>query len=308
MKNKSLMALATVGMVLAYGLTFLFSKVALQSATPFVILSLRFFFAVVTMLILHKLNIVHIELNILTKRDLGWLIMVAIPYPVLAMSLEMLGLQFSTSAMGGIIVALMPVMTSLLGILILKERPRLIQWLFILCSVVGVLMNALGTGFSVGAGGLIGILLFLIADTCGSLNTVLSRYSARHFSSVTISFVAVCCGTVAFTLIAVVQGIMGGNLAASYLAAFQSLPALGSILYLGIIASGTGFLCLNYMLANMTAMKVSIICNMTSVVGIAAGVLILHEPLYLYQVIGALFILAGVIGINVLDSMNAANK
>jgi len=306
MKNKTMLTyLAALGMVLAYGLTFIFSKIALQTASTFVILSLRFLFAVITMLILHACKIINLDLGRVDRKGLGQLMLIALPYPVFSFSFEMLGLQYSTAAMGGIIVALMPVMTSLLGIVILREKPRAIQWLFILCSVAGVLFNALGTGFSVGAGGLIGILCFLIADASGSLNTVLSRRSSRRFSSVTISFIMACCGAAAFTAIAVVQGIAGGDLLQRYAAAFTSLPALGSILYLGIVASGLGFLCLNYMLANMTAMKVAVMCNASSIVGIIAGVVLLHEPLFGYQIIGAVFILAGVVGINILDSRQA---
>ncbi len=291
--------LAAAGMVFAFGLTFLFSKIAMDYVPMYVVLSLRFSTSVLTLLAMHALRLIKLDLHTLTRRDVRELLLVALPYPVLSFSFEMLGIQYASTAQGGIMVALMPVMTALFGVMILKERPRVVQWLFVFCSVGGVLIKALGASGSDDTGSLIGILFFLIANSCGSLSTVLSRRASRHCSPFTISFFMACCGAVAFTLIAVVQGLASGTLLQGYAAAFTNPAALGSLAYLGIVASGFGFLCLNYMMATLPAVRAGIFGNVAAIVSIIAGVLILHEPLHGYQVLGAVFILVGVVGTNV---------
>ena len=294
--DKVLPYIAAMGMVMALGLTFLFSKVALDGgATSMVILSLRFSFAAITLWILKLLKLIQINLK---GRDIRELLILALPYPIMGFTFEMMGLQYASTAQGGIMVSLLPVMASILGVFILREKPRIWQWMFVFCSVIGVLINTLGARNQGDTGNLLGAILFLIANFGGALNNVLSRKASRRFRPVEISFVMACCGAVVFTAVAVIQGLLQGQLAAYYAGAFSSWPVFGSIFYLGVAASGLGFFCMNYTLSRLSTVKASVFTNLAAVVSILAGVVFLHEPLHSYQIFSAIFILAGVIGTN----------
>jgi len=73
---------------------------------------------------------------------------------------------------------------------------------------------------------------------------------------------------------------------------------LVAILYLGVFSSlGTSFLS-NYALSKIEASKMSVFNNLATLITIFAGVMILHETLQYFHIIGAAIIIIGVIGTN----------
>ncbi|MNI71557.1 EamA-like transporter family protein [compost metagenome] len=54
----------------------------------------------------------------------------------------------------------------------------------------------------------------------------------------------------------------------------------------------------SYALTHLEASKMSVFSNLSTLVSIAGGAWILHEPVSGYHIIGALLIIAGVLGTN----------
>jgi len=81
-----------------------------------------------------------------------------------------------------------------------------------------------------------------------------------------------------------------------YFKNLQHIELLVPILYLGIIASVGGFFLVNFALSKLPAHVTSIYANLSTIVAIAAGALLLSEQLYIYHYIGSLMILVGVYG------------
>jgi len=189
----------------------------------------------------------------------------------------------------------------------LKERPSVIQKLFILVSVLGVIFIIIMSGSLKLQGHFMGSIALIIAVLAGSVFSVLSRKLSKDFSSIEITFVMIVFGAVFFNLIAVIKGIMEKDLYNQYITPMTSLNGVVAVLYLGIVASIIAFFMQNYMLSKLQATNTSVFTNLTTIISIAAGTLIRHESFYWYQLVGGILIILGVWGTNFFNAEPVKN-
>ena len=71
------------------------------------------------------------------------------------------------------------------------------------------------------------------------------------------------------------------------------------MVYLGILSSGVAYGLLNFANSHLTVTETSLFSNVTTVVSVLAGVVLLKEPFSLWQVLGVVLILACVFAANV---------
>ena len=74
------------------------------------------------------------------------------------------------------------------------------------------------------------------------------------------------------------------------------------MLFLGILSSLLTAYLSNYALSQLEAAKVSIFNNLSAFITVAAGVLILHETIDWYHLLGGVLVIGGVIGGNVVKN------
>jgi len=67
---------------------------------------------------------------------------------------------------------------------------------------------------------------------------------------------------------------------------------------LSVISSVLAFMLLNYSFIAVSAGRIAIFANITTVISIIAGVFILKESFTIYQAVGSAIIIAGVYGVN----------
>jgi len=80
----------------------------------------------------------------------------------------------------------------------------------------------------------------------------------------------------------------------SFFELFRPSPLWIPLLYLGILSSVATFFLLNYMLGRMEAIRTAVYANLTSVISVTAGVLMLGEGFRWYQMAGTALVLLGV--------------
>ncbi len=90
-----------------------------------------------------------------------------------------------------------------------------------------------------------------------------------------------------------VNGIM-----IQYIMPFKSLSYSIGILYLGLFASVVASFSSTYALKHLTAPQFSVFSNLSTLISIIAGAVILKEPLSMTHYVGIFLILIGVIGTN----------
>lgn len=289
MKTSTLATLASLAGYSIFGFSFLFSKLALDLTTPFVLLSVRFLtaFLVLNLLLLTG----RVKLSLKGKPVLPLLLM-GLVQPVIYFICEAFGISMTSSSFSGIMIGLVPVAGLIFGVLFLKEKCTLFQVICTLCSVVGV---ALTTSGGMGDFSLPGFLLLLSAVTSGALFTVLSRSIADRFSAFERTYVMFALGSAVFTAIAVVES--RGHFSA--LTAPLSSPLFWvAVLYLAVVSSVCAFLLINFSLNHISAGQSLIFSNFTTVISVLAGIFLMGDAFSPVQLVGIAIITASVFGVS----------
>ena len=294
MKNTS--ARETLHMLMAFtgnaifGFSFLFSKLALEIAEPFVLLSVRFLVAFALMNLVRFLKLQPFDLR---GKPLKPLIILGLLQPVAYFICESYGIKYTSSSISGIMIALIPIAGVVLGVLILKERPTKLQVVFSLISVLGVIIMT--TSGKIGTVQSKGILFLLGAVFTGSMFTVQSRSIADRFTAFERTYVMFGVGTAVFSVLAYLRTGTDWNL---WLRPLKSGGFWLSIGYLSCISSVGAFLLLNKALDVLDVARSLVFANVTTVISVLAGVLILKEHFSPMQAVGIVMVIAGVYCVN----------
>ncbi|MFE4573511.1 DMT family transporter [Paenibacillus chitinolyticus] len=285
--------LAAVLYALIIGFSFIFVKTALVSTGPFDLLAHRFTISLAALLVFLALG--RTRLNI-RKRDYLAILPMAVLYPVLFFAFQTFGLVQASASEAGIIQAAAPVFTMMLASIVLKERTGLRQNLFIALSVAGgVYIFAMkGLDFRTMNGA--GLFLILLSALSSAGYSVLARKLSRNYTPLDLTFVSLLFGFIAFNGFAVIRRTVQGTLPL-YFEPFGDLSFTISVLFLGVLSSLASSFLSNYALSKMEAFKISIFSQLATIVTMAAGVIILHEKLAYFHLIGATLMIAGVVGV-----------
>ncbi|MFE0555866.1 DMT family transporter [Paenibacillus sp. NPDC058910] len=278
------------------GLSFLFTKIALEFAEPLDTLTFRFAasFAVMSIPVL----LGRFRLNYRGKKIYKVLLLATL-YPLAFFTLQSYGLQHATSSEGGILFAFTPVLTVLLAFLFLKETTTLLQKLSICLSVSGVLLIFIMKGSGIDWFNMTGIVLLFVSCLAVAGYNVLARTLLKSFSPAEITYVMLGIAFLCFLSVSLVGHAAAGTLDQLF-SPLTSGKFVVAILYLGILSTLVTALSSNYALSRIEASKMSVFSNLSTIVSIAAGALLLGEEVRMYHIFGSALIIAGVMGTNLL--------
>lgn len=286
--------LATIYAVIM-GLSFLFVKISLNYSDPLNILAHRFSFAFIFLLIL-KLS-KKVDINV-SSSDFKSLLPISILYPTLFFTFQTFGLLNMSSSEAGIILATVPVFTLILAKIFLKEESTMLQKLFVILSVLGVIYIMLNKGASSSSTNIKGIIFMILAAISLASYNVVARIKTKSFKTIDITYIMTFVGFIVFNIIAIINNSVNGDFN-NYINPLKNFNYIIAILYLGILSSVITSLLSNYVLSKIDASKMSVFANLGTVITIFAGVIILKEDLFYYHIIGTIMIVAGVIGTNI---------
>ncbi len=290
--NRYLPYLAGLGVAMAWGLSFLFTKGALDYLEPFHLLGLRFAAALVAMSALRLASVIKIKM---ITNDYLRLLPLAIIQPLLYFSAETTGVLLTSASYSAMMIASIPIVVAILGSLLLREYPNRLQLLFIIASVVGVIFIIMMDNQSITGVNPLGTLALIVAVASAAFYIIYSRKASAHFSPLQTTWVMMVVGALAFNLVALIQHLLDGKVSL-YL---QPLTVLWpTIIYLGVASSVGAFFLYNYLLSKVTASQASVFANLITVIAIAGGVIFRGETLTWYHIMGTTAILAGVWGTN----------
>lgn len=288
-KEKSHMLMALAGNSI-FGFSFLFSKLALNVAEPFVLLAIRFLGAFALMTVLRFLKIMQCDLK---GKDLRPLILLGLLQPVIYFICESYGIKYTASSFAGIIIALCPIAGIFLGTVILRERPSGLQIFFCVLSVAGVIVMTVLNG--VEGFRWKGFFFLLGAVFSGSMFSVYSRRISDRFTAVERTYVMFGVGTVVFAVLAILRV---GTQWELWLRPMRSGSFWMGIVYLSFASSVGAFLLLNKALDVLDVARSLVFANVTTVISVLAGVLLLKEQFSPLQAVGIGMVLVGVYGAN----------
>ena len=285
--------LAALGYTIIIGFVFIFIKIALQTSDPLNILAHRFSLSFPFLYAIKKLGLIKISL---TKKDYFKLFPLALFFPLLFFGFQHYSLLYISVSEGGIIQATVPFFTLLLATIFLKEYPTKVMFAFLCLCVFGVIYILIHSNTQASASTL-GIILMLLSTLANSAYNVLARKMSKTYSPINLTYAMLTIGMLGFNFLSLVDYIHRDRLK-DYFIPFLTPSFLLSILYLSLFSSVLTAILSTYTLSQIEASKMSVFANLATLITIFSGILIFDESLQLYHLIGACFILVGVIGTN----------
>lgn len=297
MKNNRVALLAVAMGNVIFGFSFLFSKIALEVTIPTVLIAIRFVTAFIV------LNILVLVGRTLKKQDGSNLIefslkgkpvkevlLLALFQPVIYFFCETYGIAYTSSAFSGTMIAVIPMMSIVFDVIIMKTKVSKRQIACAGLSLVGVAITTVGA--SEMSTSMIGFLFLVGAVTAASLFYILSRKSGAYYNPFERTYVMFAVGSISYLIIAGIQCF--GQYEEYVLGALAEPKFLIAVCYLAVLSSVVAFTLLNYGASKVPVSQASIFANLTTVISIVAGVVILKESFTIQQVIGATIIIGSV--------------
>ena len=154
MQEKKKRTLSLVFALLAaviFGMSFMFSKLALEVAKPTVLLAFRFITAFAAMSLVIGVNALVGKLRgrplfafSLKGKPIGSLILLGLIQPVLYFFCENYGILYTSSAVAGTIIAVVPIACILMDVLVLHEKVTRRQVVCAVLCIIGVAFIYMG--------------------------------------------------------------------------------------------------------------------------------------------------------------------
>ena len=281
-----------------FGFSFLSIKVALEHCSPYVLLSCRFLVALAFFSLFFMFGSARVSF-----RGKPWklLLLLGIFQPVLYFMGETYGVLYTNVTFSGVMIALIPIVSLWASALVLREAPTLRQSIFCCVSVLGVILLTIGT--SSGSNQLRGVFLLLLAVFSDVAFHLLTRKLSVAFTAFERTFVMFLMGFgVFFTMM---LGETHGDLR-PFLSALINPALTLPILYLGIASSVAAFFLINYANTILPVTRTVVFINVTTLVSVFAGVVILKEQLSALGFAAAGMIILGVWGVQRYADKDAA--
>ena len=175
MGNKSkLVYLGALSYSLITGLSFVFTKIALEFTNPFNILGHRFLFAFIAVVLI---LVIKGKLSYFNRENFKDILVLGLVYPLLFFGFQTFGLKDVDSSLGGILLSIAPIFTLILARIFLKDKPSKHQVFFVIMAVFGVVFIFFNV-MKDSAGqksNLLGILLLLITTICFSSYSIMAK-------------------------------------------------------------------------------------------------------------------------------------
>ena len=275
-------ALALGVTVLAWGMSYVWTKVVLVAMGPFTLVFVRFFLA--SLLFALAFAVSGRGLARLSAADHLRMCLLALLQPVGHFAFETCGLLYTSASAAALIVAAIPLAVLGLSAACGRERAGVGEIARILASAGGVGLIVLGgPGVEAGEGTLPGNLLMLGAVVSTAGYVVLGGALTRRFDALTVTFMQLAWGA-AFFLPASLWEIAATGWPR------LSGQAVWALTALTVLASFGAFVSYNYVLARLSAARAALWLNAVPVVTVVAAWIWLGERLGAAQLLGGLVV------------------
>jgi len=291
-------AKATLAAVIAnllIGFSFYFTVISLRFASVIDTLFMRFAIGFFIFLILKFAGIIKFSFQI---SDFKRILPISILYPCMFFGFQALGLSHATSVECGIISAFSPIFTVILAMIFLGENPNFRQWLCIIASIAGIFI-VFGVQFMQENAEFhaLGIIFMIVSIFAISANRVALRAIARKFSLSAITFNALFIGFLFFGICSFLTHA-NSNSFPEFLALFKNGKFLFATTYLAVFGNILTLYLFPYSLRTLEAFKVGILNNLSIIITVFVGILLLNEAFYPHYIVGSVIIILSVIFLN----------
>lgn len=207
--------------------------------------------------------------------------------------LILMGLNYVSGAVGGVIIGASPVVTSLLSALLIRDVPLRAVWAGALLSFSGVGLVSVAGFQSAGEHPLLGSMLVFLGVVSWALYSIGSRAIMERVSALTVNWTTLLVATVLqLPLLWTDHKVMNAGIGS------VTTPDWLALGYLIVFATAVAQQAWLFGVKGVGPSRASVLGNLTPVAAIGLSVLILGESIGLIEMIGIALILAGVWVVN----------
>ena len=216
----------------------------------------------------------------------AWFIAAQTGFFLLAQTTLFIGLTMTSAGRAAILFNMQPFFTLLLlPLLVPTERLTVRRWLGTIVAFAGVALVLAERGTD--GGSLLGDFLCLVSALGWTGNVILNKRMPRDVNPVAVIFWGAVGAVPVFALLTL--------LLESNAAWRPGVAAIASVLYLGMVAAGLGFVLVVWLINTYSASRVNVFVFLSPVFGVLIGWILLGEPIGAMQAAGAAAVAAGIL-------------
>ena len=271
--------------MLFWGLTFVFYKIAFESFRPVTVILLRLFISVPFIFISAKVlkKFRHVE-----KKDLAYVILLALFEPFLYFMGESYGLTYVSPTIAAVIVAIIPLLVPIAAYIAFREKLTLLNIFGLILSFLGVLMVILATNEEWGAT-IRGVFLMFLSVISAVAVAILIKKLTFKYNGFTITAYQNFFGIFLFLPFFFLWDFK------TFLNTSPTLNSLLALTYLGVFGSSITFILFARGIRELGASKANIFANLIPVFAATFSFLVLKEEMPVQKIIGILIVIAGLV-------------
>ena len=281
--------LCALGCETLYGLSFIFTKKAVESASAFALLGWRFAIAFCVFSLCVASGLIRTRIR---KEKLPQLLQIALLFPVVYFFGETIGIRHTSASESGIFIASVPIFSLLLSTFVLHKKPTPPQVTGSAITLIGCVTTVVSQYASANFSPA-GYLFLSLAVISYAFSSILIE-KAAGLSGADITYAMLASGALVYGLTAMTEAAYAGSLPALLALPCQNPDFLTAILYQGIGCSVLAFFLSNVAIAKIGVNRTASFIGVATLVSILSGCFVLHEHLSGYQIIGSILIIAGV--------------
>ena len=274
----------------AWGFSFLASRKGLDAAPVFVLLSHRFGLSFLVMNLLLLMGVGKVDLR---GKALWKPLLLGLMEPVVYFFGEQYGILHSNTSFSGVMIAMIPIVSTLAAAPVLGEKPTVGQVLFSLLSIGGVVGLGMMNRNS-GQLDWIGVVALIVAVLSAGAYTLIGRGISRAYTPFERTYMMMGVGALSFTPLALIQTQCS---LVEYARPLQEPGYLLAVLFLALVCSVACYFLSSYTITYMTVARETVFSNLTTAVSVFAGVIFLHEPFTWFGALCCLVIFVGIYGV-----------
>ncbi len=263
--------------------SFIALKAAMNDLGPFTVIFFRMIIASLCFLYFIK-GFLKYDFS---KRDIKFILLLALLEPCLYFIFESKALQYTTASQAGMITSLMPILTAMIAGYFLKEIITKKMIIGSLIAMSGAIWLSLqGTSSIEAPNPLLGNFLEFLAMLCAAGYTTVARYLSDKYSALFVTAIQVFIGAIFFTPLFLYEYLNTGL--------NMTMESFLWVLYLGVVVTLAGYGLYNYALTKIEASKASIFIYLIPIFTLILAYFILNEQLSALEFTACFIILFGV--------------
>lgn len=271
--------------MLFWGMSFIWSKIALNEFEPITLIFFRLVLSAIVLTLIVRLSR---NTEKIAKADRKWFLLLALAEPFFYFLGENFGLQYVSPAVTSAIIATIPLVTPLVAFLFLRERIDKYTITGIFISFAGIIYMLVNRDLSLNASPK-GIALLFLAVFSAVAYTFFIRKLANKYKAITILLWQNIIGAIYF-----LPFFMAFDFA-QVLTIRPSTSSVMAIVQLSIFASGLAFWLFIIVVAKLGMVKANIFTNLIPVFTAVFAYFIIGELITLQKVTGIILVITGIV-------------